>query len=59
MRHSRTLTLKRKTLDADAPYASPLNAEQLNAGYETYRGRLNPNTIVIREGGAIAINDLS
>ncbi|MEG4918015.1 hypothetical protein QUB12_33725 [Microcoleus sp. B7-D4] len=29
MRHSRTLTLKRKTLDADAPYASPLNAEQL------------------------------
>ncbi|MEG3971748.1 hypothetical protein QUA00_29635 [Microcoleus sp. T2B6] len=30
MRHSRTLTLKRKTLDADAPYASPLNAEQLN-----------------------------
>ncbi|MEG4429776.1 hypothetical protein QUB21_17700 [Microcoleus sp. AT9b-C4] len=29
VRHSRTLTLKRKTLDADAPYASPLNAEQL------------------------------
>ncbi|MEG4172010.1 MULTISPECIES: hypothetical protein [unclassified Microcoleus] len=29
MRQKRTLTLKRKTLDADAPYASPLNAEQL------------------------------
>jgi len=29
VRHSRTLTLKRKTLDADAPYTSPLNAEQL------------------------------
>jgi len=27
-----TLTLKRKTLDADAPYASPLNAEQLSEG---------------------------